>query len=211
MKKKDKAERPAAPPPPQPEAQSDGLTGAPDEVPPELPSEEPAEPAPEAIHRLSEQVADFERQATEWKDRALRTAADLDNYRRRAIRERDEALTRGQGEVLTRIIEVVDDLARVAHLDPANTSAQALHDGMLAIERKFTKVLETAGVERVDPAGTPFDPTAHEAVTMMPAPAAEADGMVGTVFQAGYRLRGVLLRPARVAVMHWTPPADPVM
>jgi len=166
------------------------------------------EPAPEAVQRLESQTADLEKQVAEWKDRALRTAADLDNYRRRAIRERDEALGRGQSEVLNRIIEVVDDLARVAHLDPANTSSQALHEGMLAIERKFQRMLETSGVERIDPAGAVFDPTAHEAVTMMPAPGPEADNTVGAVFQPGYRLRGTLLRPARVAVMRWTAPAD---
>lgn len=203
MKKKDKAHA-AAPHDPEPESEAPDNAGFPA---PEAGDGAalPAEPDAEA---LSRQVADFERQATEWKDRALRTAADLDNYRRRAIREREEALARGQGEVLGRIVEVVDDLARVAHLDPANTSAQALHDGMLAIERKFMKLLENSGVERVDPAGAPFDPTAHEAVTMMPASGPEADNTVGAVFQPGYRLRGVLLRPAKVAVMRWSAPAD---
>jgi molecular chaperone GrpE len=169
-----------------------------------------AEPAAEAAHRLGEQVAELERQVAEWKDRALRAAADLDNYRRRAVRERDDMAARAQSELLGRILEVVDDLARVAHLDPAATSAGALHEGMLAIERKFVRVLEAAGVERVDPSGAPFDPNAHEAVTMMPAPGPEADGTVGMVLQPGYRLRGALLRPARVAVMRWTAPAPPV-
>lgn len=216
MKKKhEPPPRPKAPEPPQPEdpafsAGKDPMDGPATEADPAPVTEGAAlaEPAQEAVHRLETQLADFEQQATEWKDRALRTAADLDNYRRRAIRERDEALGRGQSEVLNRIIEVVDDLARVAHLDPANTSSQALHDGMLAIERKFQRVLEASGVERIDPGGAVFDPTAHEAVTTMPAPDPEADGTVGTVFQPGYRLRGTLLRPARVAVLKWTAPAD---
>jgi molecular chaperone GrpE len=156
-----------------------------------------AELATEAVLRL-------EREAAEWKDRALRAAADLENFRKRAARERDDALARGQAEVLLRVLDVVDDLARVAHLDPEATSAQALHEGMLQIERKFLRVLEAAGVERLDPVGAPFDPQVHEAVTMMPASAAEADQTVGTVFQHGYRLRGTLLRPARVAVLRWS-------
>lgn len=159
-----------------------------------------AEPDVAHIQRL-------EQQATEWKDRALRAAADLDNYRRRAIRERDEAANRAQTDVLNRVLEVVDDLARVAHLDPAQTKSEALHDGMLAIERKFQRVLEASGVERVDPLGAAFDPNVQEAVTTMPAPDPEADGTVGMVFQPGYRLRGTLLRPARVAVLKWTEPA----
>lgn len=161
-----------------------------------------------AVPAADDRVAQAEREAGEWRDRALRAAADLENFRRRAVRDREDTALRSQADVLARVLDVVDDLARVAHLDPAATSAAALHDGMLQIERKFLKVLETAGVERVDPAGLPFDPTLHEAVTMMPAPNAEADHTVGMVLQHGYRFRGTLLRPARVAVLSWTPPAD---
>jgi molecular chaperone GrpE len=159
------------------------------------------EPADQAALRLEREVA-------EWKDRALRAAADLENFRKRSYRDREEATARAQAEVLARVLEVVDDLARVAHLDPAQTSAEALHEGMALVERKFLKVLEAAGVERIDPAGQPFDPHSHEAVTTLPAPSAEADHTVGVVFQHGYRLRGALLRPARVAVYQWTAPRE---
>jgi molecular chaperone GrpE len=155
------------------------------------------EPGSEAIERL-------EREALEWKDRALRASADFDNYRKRAIRERDEASGRGQAEAFAKIIDVIDDLARVAHLDPAQTSAESLHEGMLAIERKFIKTLEAAGLERIDPLGQRFDPRTQEAVTMQPAPDAEADQTVGAVFQHGYVYQGLLLRPARVAVLQWS-------
>ena len=159
-----------------------------------------AEPADQQVLRL-------ERELAEWKDRAMRAAADFENYRKRAIRERDEALGRGQTEVLQRMVEVVDDLARVAHLDPSQTSSDALHEGMLAIERKFLKTLEAAGVERLDPAGTPFDPHMHEAVAVLPAASAGQDHVVGAVYQHGYTFKGALLRPARVAVLTWATPA----
>ena len=145
----------------------------------------------------------FQKEAAEWKDRALRTAADMENYRKRAIRERDEAGDRGQAMVLGRVVDVIDDLARVAHLDPANTSAEALHEGMLAIERKLLKALETSGLERLDPAGEPFDPTTQEAVASLPAPDEQSDHTVAQVYQPGYRFKGNLLRPARVAVYQW--------
>lgn len=217
MKKRhDQSHKPKAPEPAPPvdpavsaepveQAPADGSTTAVESAPAASPGTAVAEPAAEAVQRLEARLADVETQVAEWKDRALRAAADLDNYRRRAIRERDEALGRGQSEVLNRIIEVVDDLARVAHLDPAGTTSQALHDGMLAIERKFQRLLESSGVERIDPQGLAFDPTAHEAVTTMPAPDPESDGSVGVVFSPGYRLHGTLLRPARVAVLKWTP------
>jgi molecular chaperone GrpE len=196
----------------------------------EPPSESPAEPAPEGDQPAAileqqeppvddeqaaapavlaeEEIARLEREASEWKDRALRAAADLENFRKRAMREREEGSGRVQAEVLARVLEVVDDLARVAHLDPATTAAAALHEGMLQIERKFQKVLEASGVERIDPVGEPFDPRAHEAVMTMPASVAEADHTVGMVFQYGYLFKGTLLRPARVSVLTWTPPAE---
>lgn len=161
-----------------------------------------AEPADSMIQRL-------EREVSEWKDRALRASADFDNYRKRAIRERDEAHGRGQAEAFARITEVIDDLARVAHLDPAQTSAESLHEGMLAIERKAMRVLENAGLERIDPLGQPFDPNTQEAVSTMPAPSPDADQTVGAVYQTGYAYKGQLLRPARVVVQQWSgqPPA----
>jgi len=175
-----------------------------------VPGAEPLQPEEAALAQSAEaleaSVERLEREAAEWKDRALRAAADLDNYRKRAARERDDAFTRAQGEVLARVVEVVDDLARVAHLDPETTAAAALHEGMLQIERKFLKVLEGAGVERIDPVGAPFDPQVHEAVMTMPAAGPEADHTVGMVLQYGYRFRGALLRPARVSVLTWTPP-----
>jgi molecular chaperone GrpE len=154
------------------------------------------EPQGQAVERLA-------REAQEWRDRALRAAADLENYRKRATRERDEQYGRGQAQVLMGIVDAVDDLSRVAHLDPVATSAAALHEGMLQIERKLLKSLEASGLERLDPSGQPFDPNIAEAVTMMPAQSADEDHTVGAVFQAGYRLKGVLLRPARVAVLTW--------
>jgi molecular chaperone GrpE len=164
-----------------------------------------AERAAGAVIELpDEAVRRLEREALEWKDRALRASADFDNYRKRALRDYGEASGRGQAEALSKIIDVIDDLARVAHLDPAQTSAESLHEGMLAIERKFMKTLETAGLERVDPLGQRFDPRTQEAVTMQPAPSADADQTVGAVFQHGYLYKGTLLRPARVAVLQWS-------
>ena len=174
----------------------------PAENPPEAAAANPAsehggaalvEPDAEAVQRLESQVA-------EWKDRAMRGAADFDNYRKRALKDREDAAARAQSDIAAKVIDVVDDLARVAHLDPASTSAQALHDGMLAIERKMMKMLETIGIERIDPAGQAFDPNLHEAVTTLPAPTPADDDKVAAVFQPGYRFKNTLLRPARVSV-----------
>ncbi len=196
--------------------------GPPDEFPKEQSDLPPSEQRPEGspadaveapagaalVEPLEQEVERLAQQVAEWKDRAMRQAADLDNYRRRAVKERDEWAARAAADVLKRVLEVVDDLARVAHLDPAGTPAESLHEGMLAIERKFQKVLEASGVERIDPLGAAFDPAGQEAVSVMPATDPADDNKVGAVFQPGYRLNGTLLRPARVAVLKWTGPAD---
>ena len=150
-----------------------------------------------------------EREAAEWKDRCLRAAADLENVKKRAARERAEIWGHAQADLLARTLDALDDLDRIAALDPGQTTAQAVHEGVGLVNRKLRKTLEGIGLERVDPAGQPFDPQLHEAVTTMPAPTAAADHTVGAVFQPGYRLNGALVRPARVAVLQWVEPAAP--
>ncbi len=208
MVKKHHAHHAAGAPPAQPDPGQAALESAAEAGPAAAAEAEAPQPAPGAlVEPAAEALQRFEQEAAEWKDRCLRTAADLENFKKRAVRERTEAGARAQGEVIARVLEVVDDLARVAALDPAQTSSQALHEGMGLVEKKLLKVLEGAGVERLDPAGQPFDPNLHEAVMTLPAPTAEADHTVGNVLQPGYRLNGTLLRAARVAVYVWTPPA----
>jgi molecular chaperone GrpE len=186
--------------------------------------EEPATPGPElagttemdagvgapgaAASAADEEVLRrLERETAEWKDRALRAAADLENVKKRAAKERAETWGRAQADLITRALDALDDLGRIAALDPGQTSSEALHEGVGLVERKLQKVLEGIGLERVDPAGQPFDPNLHEAVMAAAAPSPEADHQVGSVFQPGYRLNGTLIRPARVAVLTWTEPA----
>jgi molecular chaperone GrpE len=161
------------------------------------------------LEPVGQDVARLERELADQKDKLLRLAADFDNYRKRTAKEKAETWGRAQADLLQRVLEVIDDLGRVAHLDPAQTSAQALHEGMGLVERKLLKTLEGVGLERVDPSGQVFDPNLHEAVMTVPAPSAELDGSVSMVFQAGYRINGMLLRPARVAVHAWTEPVEP--
>ena len=137
------------------------------------------------------------------KDRHLRLAAEYDNFRKRTAKERTETWQRAQAELVSRLADALDDLSRFAHIDPAETDAKRLHEGVDLVERKMWKELESAGVSRIDQAGVPFDPHLHEAVTMQPAPKPDLDHTVGQVVQAGYKMGDVLLRPARVIVLTW--------
>jgi molecular chaperone GrpE len=104
---------------------------------------------------------------------------------------------------LASVSDALDDLSRFAHIDPAETDAKTLHEGVELVERKVWKELEGAGVTRIDQVGVAFDPNVHEAVTTQPAAKPEQDHTVGQVVQAGYKMRDVLLRPARVVVLTW--------
>lgn len=154
------------------------------------------EPPEEAVLRLESEVADL-------KDKYLRLAAEYDNFRKRSLKERSELWGRAQVDLLQRLVDALDDLARFAHVDPAGTDAKTIHDGVDMVDRKLWKELEAGGVTRVDQVGVPFDPNLHEAVTTRAADHPAKDHTVGAVLQPGYRLAGVLIRPARVVVLTW--------
>jgi len=161
------------------------------------------EPAPAAVRRLEETVAQLTTELAEAKDKHLRLAAEFDNFRKRMVRERAEVWGKAQAEVVSRLVDALDDLARFAHVDPAQMDAKAIHDGVDLVERKIWKELDPLGVKRVDQVGVQFDPNLHEAVTTAPADEPTKDHTVGAVLQAGYRIGNALLRPARVVVLTW--------
>lgn len=137
------------------------------------------------------------------KDQHLRLAAEFDNFRRRAARERQEAGWRAQGDLVRSCLDALDDLARFAGVSPDTVDARTVINGIQLVERKLQKALGGHGFEVVDPTGAPFDPARHEAVSTTPAASAEEDGLVAVCFQAGYVINGVVLRPARVIVKQW--------
>ena len=152
----------------------------------------------EAIERLQSQL-------DELQDRHLRIAAEYENFRKRTARERAEMWQRAQAEVVSNILDALDDFERVLQLDSASASAEDVIKGVELVERKLLRELESAGLERVGRVGEAFDPNHHEAVGSLPAQAEEEDHTVGAILQSGYKFGGVLIRPARVQVLMWQP------
>jgi molecular chaperone GrpE len=146
---------------------------------------------------------EMSQQLSEQRDRYLRLAAEYDNFRKRSAKERAEAASRGQAELVSRLLDALDDLQRFAHVDPATTDPQTLHKGIEMVEQKVLKALGGTGLEVINPLDQTFDPTLHEAVVTEPALSPEDDHTVAKVFQPGYRFNGQLLRPARVVVKQW--------
>jgi molecular chaperone GrpE len=144
-----------------------------------------------------------ERQLAEQTDKYVRLFAEFENFRRRSAKERLEAESKGMGALISGLLDSLDDLARVAHFDPATTPAQSIVDGVALVEKKLLKSLAGHGLVVVYPEGERFDPAVHEALTAIPAALPEEDELVAQVYQVGYTFNGQLLRPARVVVKQW--------
>ncbi|HET7632241.1 MAG TPA: nucleotide exchange factor GrpE [Gemmatimonadaceae bacterium] len=148
-------------------------------------------------------AARLEVELADQKDKYLRLAAEYDNFRKRTVRERQEAELRGMGVLVRGMLEALDDLGRFAHVDPATVDAATVVEGADMVEKKLLKTLSGHGLEVVNPMGEPFNPELHEALATMPAERPEQDHTVSQVYQVGYLFNGQLLRPARVVVTQW--------
>lgn len=150
----------------------------------------PAEQLEARIHELENQLGAA-------RDEQVRLLAEMDNQRKRLARDVESARKYGAERVLADLLPVADSLEAGLAADPSD--AAKLHEGMELTLRMLAKALDGNGLKAVDPAGQPFNPELHQAMTMVDSPD-HAPGTVVTVFQKGYRLNDRLLRPALVAV-----------
>ena len=155
-----------------------------------------ADPGAPAVDPVAQELA-------EQKEKYLRLYAEFENFKRRAVRDRQDAEHRGMQHLLRGLLDSLDDLSRFATVDPATTDAKTVVDGVGLVERNVMKSLAGHGLEVVNPGGQPFDPSVHEALTTASAASKDEDGLVAQVYQVGYLLNGTLLRPARVVVQQW--------
>ena len=132
-------------------------------------------------------------------ERYLRAAAELDNVRKRAERDLENARKFAIERFATELLAVKDSLEMGLAAAEEATDVESLLEGSRATLKQLAGALERFGVAEVDPVGEPFDPHLHEAMTTQPSDEAEPDTVL-TVFQKGYTLNGRLLRPARVVV-----------
>jgi molecular chaperone GrpE len=136
----------------------------------------------------------------EMKDRMLRIAAEFENWKKRARKEKDDAVTSARESVLREMLEVVDNLERAAQTKAGEgADAGAVMKGVALVLRLFQQKLERYDVKPFDVAGQPFDPRQHEAVSRVESNDVPA-GAVAAELQKGYRVGERLLRPALVAV-----------
>ncbi len=157
----------------------------------------PATLTPDQLRELRERAA----KADEHWDRLLRTTADFDNFKKRAAREKQDAVKYANQDLLQKLIPVLDnfDMAQAATQTKEAGAPQSLQAGISMVYQLLKKVLHEAGLEEVDATGQPFDPSLHEAVSQQEA-AEVPEGHVFRQLRKGYKLRDRLLRPAGVIV-----------
>jgi molecular chaperone GrpE len=152
---------------------------------------------PEQMQELRAKAA----KADEHWDHVLRLSADFDNFRKRAARERQDAIKFANEALLEKLVPVLDnfEMALQAATDAQNASIESLRTGVGMIHSQLRSVMNEAGLEEVNAAGESFDPNFHEAVAQKEAPDVE-EGTVIQQLRKGYKLRDRLLRPATVVV-----------
>jgi len=159
---------------------------------------------PEALQR---RIDELQQALDSARDQSLRTAAEMQNLRRRAERDVETAHKYALEKFVAALLPVVDNLERaLAAIDPDNEVVRPLGEGVELTHKSLLDVLRQHGVQIVDPAAQGFDPALHQAVAMVPHPELPANQVV-EVLQKGYTLNERLVRPAMVVVSQGVPDA----
>lgn len=133
------------------------------------------------------------------QDRNLRLMAEFDNFRRRTAKEQLDLIETANAKLLEKLSEVLDNFERAFAAENKANDLEAFEKGMQLIHTQFAKTLTDAGLEQIDPVGQEFDPNCQEALMQQPSEDIP-EGHIVTVFQKGYRLKGKILKTAKVIV-----------
>src|SRR5689334_18228377 len=154
--------------------------------------QEPAEGSQEPVAGSQEEASE----ALRYLELAQRTQAEFENFRKRAARDQAQAGERAKANLIRELLPVVDNLERA--LATANPEEDHLAEGVRLVHAELVGTLERNGIKAFDPAGEPFDPTVHEAISMREGE--NGSGIVLDVVEKGYKLGDNVIRPARVVV-----------
>jgi molecular chaperone GrpE len=141
----------------------------------------------------------LENELNESKDKYLRLAAEFDNFRRRTAKEKLELIQTAGKDVITDLLEILDDADRAAAQLESEENKSA-REGVLLVFNKLKNMLQTKGLKEMNAVGQDFDPELHEAISEIPAPTKDLAGKVVDEIQKGYYLNDKIIRHARVVV-----------
>lgn len=136
----------------------------------------------------------------EYLNLAQRIQADFDNYRKRNVSLRADALTDGKIEAVKAFLPVLDNLERALETERKNGTTGSLMDGLEIVLKQMFKTLSDLGVEEIEALNKPFDPTCHNAMMQIPAQEGQEKGIVANVFEKGYKMGDKIIRYSMVQV-----------
>ena len=167
----------------------------------ETAAEQVEEVLPEAsVSELEQRIEELTDQLAQAKDQTLRAHAEAQNIKRRAHLDVEKAHKFALEKFVNELIPVVESLEKgLESAEQAEGSHEAMLEGMRLIQKQFLDALGKFKVEQLNPAGEPFDPNFHQAISMVPNPDLEPNTVMD-VFQKGYTLHGRVVRPAMVVV-----------
>ena len=157
-------------------------------------TEAEVEPVP-AADPLAEAQADAEK----WKDVALRSAAELDNFRKRTTRDIQDARSYANADLLRSLIPILDNFEMGLEAARSESEKSMIYQGLSMVRRQLTDFLREQNVEEINAQGQKFDPNLHEAMSQEPS-AEYAEGIVVKVMRRGFKLKDRLLRAALVII-----------
>ncbi len=156
----------------------------------------PETPTAAQIAELTEKAA----RAQQYYEQLLRTTADMDNFKKRAAREKQDAIKFANEGLLEKFIPILDNFEMaLAAAGASNTTIQSLQAGVTMIHQQLRSAMADSGLEEINAGGQPFDPNLHEAISQKET-AEVPDGQVVQQVRKGYKLKERLLRPASVIV-----------
>lgn len=150
----------------------------------------------EEVERLKAELETAQAEAEENKRKWYAVAAEYENYRRRTSAQASQRYSEGRNDMVAALFPVGDNLSRALSV----CSDENTKKGLEMVLASFNKVLETEGIEEIDPVGQPFDPNVAEAIMAMPAAEGEESGIVKMVHEKGYKKGEKVLRYAKVVV-----------
>ena len=148
------------------------------------------------IEALKTKLAAAESKTSEYRDSWMRSQAEFQNYKKRLERDNELTYVSMKGDIIKKILPVLDDLERALQNRPTDN---AWANGIDLIARKMQNILDSEGIQRIEAEGTEFDPKFHEAISHEPADGVKS-GFVISVVQNGYMLGDRVIRPALVRV-----------
>lgn len=155
---------------------------------------------PTYVEQLEQQIAEKDKQIQEYLTKYRQASSEFEEMRLRLRREIAKDVERARRDVISELLEVLDNLERALDASKQSPSSNALLQGVDMVRRQFLSKLETLGVTPIESIGKPFDPALHEAISTVPAASADQDNTIIGVVRHGYRIGDDVLRPAAVAV-----------